>query len=139
MACQIFIYICDAYILKQISMRQLTDKEEEIMQYFWDCGPMFIREVLDKYPDPKPHYNTISTVVRLLEEKGFIDHKVYGNTYQYFALISREQYKGRALKGVVSDYFDNSYTNVVTSLIEEENISVDELKKLIEKIEKGKE
>ncbi|MDD2299866.1 MAG: BlaI/MecI/CopY family transcriptional regulator [Fermentimonas sp.] len=120
-------------------MRQLTDKEEEIMQYFWDCGPMFIREVLDKYPDPKPHYNTISTVVRLLEEKGFIDHKVYGNTYQYFALISREQYKGRALKGVVSDYFDNSYTNVVTSLIEEENISVDELKKLIEKIEKGKE
>ncbi|MEL7599345.1 MAG: BlaI/MecI/CopY family transcriptional regulator [Proteiniphilum sp.] len=119
-------------------MRQLTEKEEEVMQHLWDNGPMFVREILEKYPDPKPHYNTISTVVRLLEEKGYIDHKAYGNTYQYFALISRDKYKGKALKEVVLDYFGNSYTSVVSTLIEEENLSVDELKGLIEMIEKGK-
>lgn len=108
------------------------------MQFIWDNGPMFVREILDKYSDPKPHYNTVSTVVRLLEEKGFIDHKVYGNTYQYFAIVSREEYKGKALKEVVSDYFGNSYTNVVSTLIEEESLSIDELKELINKIEKGK-
>lgn len=120
-------------------MRRLTEKEEEIMQYLWENGPMFVREILEKYPDPKPHYNTISTVVRLLEEKGFVDHKVYGNTYQYFAAISLEDFKGKALRKVISDYFDNSYTNVVSTLIEEESLSVDELKGLIEKIEKGKQ
>lgn len=120
-------------------MRRLTEKEEEVMYHFWDNGPMFVREIVEKCPDPKPHYNTVSTVVRLLEEKGFVDHKVYGSTYQYFAIISREDYKGRALRKVVSDYFDNSYTNVVSKLIEEENLSVDELKGLIEKIEKGKQ
>ncbi len=119
-------------------MKHLTSKEEEIMQFIWDNGPMFVREILDKYSDPKPHYNTVSTVVRLLEEKGFIDHKVYGNTYQYFAIVSREEYKGKALKEVVSDYFGNSYTNVVSTLIEEESLSIDELKELINKIEKGK-
>lgn len=120
-------------------MRRLTDKEEEVMHYFWDNGPMFVREILEKYPDPKPHYNTVSTVVRLLEEKGFVDHKAYGSTYQYFAVISLEEYKGKALRKVVSDYFENSYTNVVSTLIEEENLSLDELKGLIEKIEKGKQ
>lgn len=120
-------------------MRRLTEKEEEIMQYFWDNGPMFVREILEKYPDPKPHYNTISTVVRLLEEKDFVDHKAYGSTFQYFAVVSRETYKGKALKKVISDYFDNSYMNVVSTLIEEENLSVDELKGLIDKIEKGRQ
>lgn len=120
-------------------MIKLTEKEEEVMLCLWEGGPMFVREILEKYPDPKPHYNTISTVVRLLEEKGYVDHKAYGNTFQYFATVSREQYKGKALKSVVSDYFDNSYTNVVSTLIEEENLSVDQLKELISKIEKGKE
>lgn len=120
-------------------MRRLTEKEEEIMQYLWEHGPMFVREILEKHPDPKPHYNTVSTVVRLLEEKGFVDHKVYGSTHQYFAAVSREDYKGKALRKVVSVYFDNSYTNVVSKLIEEESLSVDELKGLIERIEEGRQ
>lgn len=119
-------------------MKRLTEKEEEIMQHLWDRGPLFVREILEKYPEPKPHYNTVSTVVRVLEEKGFVDHHVYGSTHQYFAVISRDQYKGKALRRVVAGYFNNSYTNVVSSLIEEESLSVDELKKLIKKIEKGK-
>lgn len=119
-------------------MKRLTEKEEEVMQYLWDKGPLFVREILEKYPEPKPHYNTISTVVRVLEEKGFVDHKVYGSTHQYFALISRDEYKGKALRRVVAGYFNNSYTNVVSTLIEEESLSVAELKKLIKKIEKGK-
>lgn len=119
-------------------MKRLTEKEEQVMQYFWDKGPLFVREILDHYPAPKPHYNTISTVVRVLEEKGFVDHKVYGTTHQYFAQISRDEYKGKALRRVVSSYFNNSYTNVVSTLIEEEQLSVEELKKLIKKIEKGK-
>lgn len=119
-------------------MKRLTEKEEEIMQYLWARGPMFVRDMLELYPEPKPHYNTVSTVIRVLEEKGFVEHKTYGNTYQYMAKVSRDSYKGKALRKVVSSYFDNSYTNVVSTLIEEERLSVDELKKLIKKIEKGK-
>ncbi|MGI6048308.1 MAG: BlaI/MecI/CopY family transcriptional regulator [Petrimonas sp.] len=119
-------------------MKRLTDKEEEVMQFLWDNGPLFVREILEFYPEPKPHYNTVSTVIRVLEEKKFVDHKTYGNTYQYFTIVSQEEYKGKALKKVVSQYFDNSYTNVVSTLIEEERLSINELKKLIKKIEKGK-
>ena len=119
-------------------MKRLTDKEEDVMQFLWDNGPLFVREILEFYPDPKPHYNTVSTVIRVLEEKKFVDHKAYGNTYQYFTVISQDDYKGKALKKVVSQYFDNSYTNVVSTLIEEERLSINELKKLIKKIEKGK-
>lgn len=121
-----------------LDMKRLTEKEEEIMQLLWNKGPMFVREILEYYPEPRPHYNTISTVVRVLEEKGFVEHKVYGSTHQYFAAISRDEYKGKALRKVVAGYFNNSYTNVVSTLIEEESISVSELKKLIKKIEKGK-
>lgn len=119
-------------------MKKLTDKEQEVMQYFWDNGAMFVRDILELYPEPKPHYNTVSTVIRVLEEKGFVNHKTYGNTHQYFAVVSAEEYKGKALKNVVSQFFDNSYTNVVSTLIEEERLSVDELKKMIEAIENGK-
>lgn len=119
-------------------MKRLTDKEEEVLQLLWDNGSLFVREMLTFYPDPKPHYNTISTVIRVLEEKQFVGHKTFGTTYQYFALVSQEEYKGKALKKVVAQYFDNSYTNVVTSLIEEEQLSIHQLKELIKKIEKGK-
>ena len=90
------------------------------------------------YDEPKPHYNTVSTLVRGLEEKGFVGYKAYGNTYQYYALVSEKEYKSSALKEVVSQYYNNSYINVVSSFIEEEGMSVDELKSLIEYIEQSK-
>jgi len=119
-------------------MRRLTVKEEEIMRIFWEHGPMFVRELLSFYDEPKPHYNTVSTLVRGLEEKGFVGYKAYGNTYQYYALVSEKEYKSSALKEVVSQYYNNSYINVVSSFIEEEGMSVDELKSLIEYIEQSK-
>lgn len=119
-------------------MKRLTVKEEEIMRMFWENGPMFVRELLAYYEEPKPHYNTVSTLVRGLEEKRFVGYRAYGNTYQYYALISEKEYKSSALKDVISQYYNNSYVNVVSSFIEEEGMSVDELKALIDSIEKGR-
>lgn len=120
-------------------MKQLTGKEKEIMRIFWEQGSMFVRELLAYYDEPKPHYNTVSTLVRGLEEKGFVGYRAYGNTYQYYALVSEKEYKRSALNEVVSQYYDNSYTNVVSAFIEEEGLSVEELKTLISQIEKGRQ
>ena len=102
--------------------------------YFWAKGPLFVRELLDLQEEPKPHYNTLSTIVRTLEEKGYIGYKVFGNTHQYYALISEDEYLKKTLKQVVDKYFDNSYTRVVSTLIEEEALTLDELQELIQQI-----
>lgn len=115
-------------------MKKLTSKEEEILSYFWEKGPLFIREILDMHPEPKPHYNTLSTMVRILEEKGYVGYKAYGNTYQYYALVTKEDYRKRSLKTLVNKYFGNSYTSVVSTLIEEEKLSIEELQDLIRHI-----
>ena len=115
-------------------MKRLTSKEEEILGYFWAKGPLFVRELLDLQEEPKPHYNTLSTIVRTLEEKGYIGCKVFGNTHQYYALISEDEYRKKTLKQVVDKYFDNSYTRVVSTLIEEEALTLDELQELIQQI-----
>ena len=115
-------------------MKRLTSKEEEILGYFWAKGPLFVRELLDLQEEPKPHYNTLSSIVRTLEEKGYIGYKVFGNTHQYYALISEDEYRKKTLKQVVDKYFDNSYTRVVSTLIEEEALTLDELQELIQQI-----
>ena len=115
-------------------MKRLTSKEEEILGYFWAKGPLFVRELLVLQEEPKPHYNTLSTIVRTLEEKGYIGYKVFGNTHQYYALISEDEYRKKTLKQVVDKYFDNSYTRVVSTLIEEEALTLDELQELIQQI-----
>jgi predicted transcriptional regulator len=119
-------------------IQRLTSKEEEIMNHFWERGALFIRELLELYSEPKPHFNTLSTIVRGLEEKDFVGHNSFGNTYQYFPQISRDEYKRGALNRVVTKYFKNSYLGVVSSLIEQEEISVEELRKLIDSLEKNK-
>lgn len=119
-------------------MKRLTVKEEEIMTMFWEHGSMFIRELLTFYNEPKPHYNTVATLVKLLEEKGFVGHRPCGNTYQYYAAISEKEYKSSALNAVVSQYYNNSYTSVVSQFIEEESMDLEELKELISRIENGK-
>ncbi len=120
-------------------MKGLTAKEEEIMSFFWEKGEMFVKELLTFYDEPKPHFNTLSTIVRGLEEKGFLSHKVYGNTYQYYAIVSEEDFRKGTLKNVVKKYFDNSFLSVVSSLVREEDISLEELKDLIAQVEKGKD
>jgi predicted transcriptional regulator len=119
-------------------MKKLTSKEEEIMNLFWEKGPMFVKELKEIYTDPKLHYNTLSTMVRALEEKGFVDHEQFGNTHRYFAAITKEEYRKGKLGNVVKNYFNNSYKNVVSLLVEEENLSLEDLKKLIAEIENSK-
>ena len=130
-------------------MKSLTAKEEEIMGWFWEKGPMFVKEIRALYDDPKPHFNTLSTIVRGLEEKGYVAHKAYGNTYQYYATVSREDFSRRtlrsvigkyfnnSLRSVIGKYFNNSYLSAVSSLVQEEDISLDELKLLIKQVEEG--
>lgn len=119
-------------------MKGLTTKEEEIMGYFWEKGPLFVKEILGFYDDPKPHFNTLSTIVRGLEEKGYLSHHTFGNTYQYYAIISEESFRKGTLRNVISKYFNNSLFSAFSSLVKEEDISLDELKKLIDEVEKGK-
>lgn len=118
-------------------MKKITTKEEEVMNLFWEKGPMFVREMLEFYDEPKPHFNTVSTYVRELEVKGYLGHKAYGKNYQYYPLINREEYKSLTLSNVVDNYFNKSYLSAVSSLVKEENISIGELKQLIKDVEEG--
>ncbi|MBO4826198.1 MAG: BlaI/MecI/CopY family transcriptional regulator [Prevotella sp.] len=118
-------------------MKKLTNKEKEIMELYWQHGPMFVRELLEHYAEPRPHFNTLSTMVRLLEKNGFLGHRQYGNTYQYFATVSEKEYGKSSLAGVIKNYFNNSYLSAVSAFVKEEKISVDELKELISQIEKN--
>lgn len=120
-------------------MKTLTAKEEEIMTLFWEKGPLFVKELLDYYEEPKPHFNTISTFVRGLEEKGFLTHEAFGGAYRYRAVVTAEEFHRGSLHNLIRKYFNNSSLNVVSTLVREEDISVSELKKLIRQIEKGKQ
>ena len=118
-------------------MKKLTNKEKEIMDLFWQRGPMFVKELLAFYDEPKPHFNTLSTMVRILEKNGFLDHKQFGNTYQYFPVVSEKEYGRSSIAGVIKNYFNDSYLSAVSSFVKEEKISVEELKELIDQIEKN--
>lgn len=121
---------------KTKSRDTLTPKEEELMQLLWQHGPMCVKELVELYPEPHPHVNTVSTVVRTLEEKGYVEHEPAGSGYRYFAIAQKEDFRNRSLKQIIKGYFDNSYINAVSSLVENEQISIDELRSLIDMIEK---
>ncbi|MDR1005111.1 MAG: BlaI/MecI/CopY family transcriptional regulator [Prevotellaceae bacterium] len=116
-------------------MKGLTAKEEEIMDLFWEKGSLFVKEMLAFYEEPKPHFNTLSTIVRGLEEKGYVAHRAYGNTYQYYAAVDKTAFGKGSLRKTVSKYFNNSYLSAVSSLVQEEEISLEELKQLIAEVE----
>jgi BlaI family transcriptional regulator, penicillinase repressor len=119
-------------------MKHLTNREEEIMGIFWEKGPLYVKEVVDEMSDPKPHYNTISTIVRGLEEKDFLGHEQFGNTHRYHAIISREEFSRNTIKKIVGKYFNKSYSSVVSMFVEEEKISLEEIKELIRLTENPK-
>lgn len=111
-------------------MEKLTAKEEEVMQILWELENAFVKEVIEKYPDPKPAYTTISSIIRILENKGFVSHKAFGNTHQYFPLIKKEEYRNSSFSRFVNNYFDNSVKNVVSFLIKKEHLSEEEILEL---------
>lgn len=121
---------------KERKKHTYTLREEELMQLLWDNKPMYVRELVQLYPDPKPHVNTVSTVVRTLEEKGYVSHEVAGTGYKYFAVAQKDDFADKTLSNVIKGYFNNSYLNAVSTLVEKEKISVDELRELIDLIEK---
>ncbi len=119
-------------------MNKLTRKEEELMKILWKMEKAFVKDIVEQYPDPKPHYNTISSLVRLLQDKGLIGFTQYGNTYQYFPLLTKEEYRKPFMKQVVSDYFDNSYKSAVAFFVKEKGLSAEELEELIRLIKDKK-
>lgn len=117
---------------------KLSDREAEIMGMLWKRGPLYVREILDSYPDPKPHFNTISTIVRILEDKGYVNHESISGSYRYFAVAEASDFAGRSLAQIIKNYFDGSARAAVSALVEEERISVDELREIIDMVENNK-
>lgn len=120
------------------TMKKLTRKEEEVMKILWRLKKAFVKDIVEEYDDPKPHYNTISSLVRLLQDKGYVGFQAYGNTYQYHALLSKEEYRRSFMKQVVSDYFDNSYKSAVAFFVKEKGLSPEELEELVKMIKEKK-
>jgi predicted transcriptional regulator len=116
-------------------MEKLTNKEEEIMHVLWKLKKAFVKEVVVELPKPKPHYNTVSTVIRKMEDKGYVTHEAFGNTHRYYPIISKEAYRKRYFSNATQNYFENSYKNVVSFFAKEEKISADELREIIKIIE----
>jgi predicted transcriptional regulator len=119
-------------------MQKLAKREEQIMQVFWDLKQAFIRDVIPLLPDPKPHYNSVATIVKILEEKKFLAHKTVGNIYCYFPLIDRDEYQKHAMKDIVSQYFDNSYPRMLAFFAKEQNLSEEELNEILNIIKSKK-
>lgn len=119
-------------------MKTLTKAEEQIMQVLWKLGPSFVKDMIDEMPEPKPHYNTVSTLVKILVEKGFVDFKAYGKSHQYFALISKDEYSRKTVKNLVSGYFEGSFSNMVSFFVKEKDMSVGDLEKLLQQIKNTK-
>jgi len=116
-------------------MKRLSRKEEIIMEWFWQNGALTVSQLRELMPEPKPHINTISTQVRLLESNGFLGHEKEGMGYRYHALISRDEYSNTSIGRIVSHCFENSYIDAVSALVKDDKITVDELKALIQRIE----
>lgn len=119
-------------------MHKLTNKEEEIMHIIWRLEKAFVKDVLAEITEDKPHYNTLSTIIRNLEDKGYVGYNAFGKTHQYYPIVNKDDYKKRFMTAAIDNYFNNSYKNVVSFFAKEEKISVEELKEIIALIENQK-
>jgi BlaI family transcriptional regulator, penicillinase repressor len=119
-----------------MEIKELTNAEEEVMQILWRLKKAFIKEILEKFDDPKPAYSTVSTIIRILFEKGFVDYKAYGRTYQYFPVISKDDYRKARMSIFVRDYFSDSYQKMVSFFVREDSITVKEMDEITEVLRK---
>lgn len=119
-------------------MKTLTKAEEQVMQAVWKIGEGFIRDVLEAMPVPKPHQNTLSTILKILVEKEFIGIKIFGRQHQYFALVSKEGYSKSSIKNLVKGYFGGSFSEAVSFMVKENNVSVEDLETLLAQLKKAK-
>lgn len=120
-------------------LKNLTRAEEDIMKHIWHLGRCTVSDILDQLPEPRPPHSSISSIVRILERKGFVDHKAYGRTYDYFPVITKEEYSRKSVLSLIKDYFNGSPSELVSFLVTKEHTSVEELNSLIKDLKKKKE
>ncbi len=120
-------------------MKELTKAEEQIMQLLWIKEKAFVKELIEKMPEPKPAYNTVSTIVRILEKKGFVGYEAFGKTHRYFPLISKKEYTRKYMKTFMKGYFSNSFKEMVSFFAREDNMSIAELEELMKEVGKDLE
>jgi len=119
-------------------IKELTKAEEQIMQELWDMGGGFVKEVIERLPDPKPAYNTVSTIIRILETKGFVDHQAFGKSHRYIPKIQKEEYKKIVADKLLSGYFENSPKQMLSFFLEENKLNIQELDDILNIINKHK-
>lgn len=112
-------------------MRDLTKAEEQVMQVLWKIRKGFVKDILEHFDDPKPAYNTVSTIVRILQDKGFVTHKAYGRTHEYIPLVTKNEYSKSHLNTFVNDYFSNSFEKMVSFFAKEKSISLKEMEEIM--------
>lgn len=117
-------------------IKELTKAEDQVMQILWKLEKGFVKDIVEEMPEPKPAYNTISTIVRILETKGFVDHKAYGKTHEYFPLITKEKYTKFYLNNLLKGYFNGSFQNLVSFFAKENKMDVKELEKILNELKK---
>lgn len=118
--------------------KTLTKAEEDIMQIIWSKGRVLVSDILDELGEPRPPHSTISSIVRILEKKGFVGHKAYGRTYEYFALLPKEVYSKHTVRNLIEEYFGGSANSLVSFLVKEKDLSLKELAELMEVLRKNK-
>lgn len=126
------MYVCRIEISIKAIMKELTKAEEQIMQILWELKKGFVKDILEQFPEPKPAYNTVSTIVRILQEKGFIGHEAFGKSHCYFPMIDKETYTRKFLRNFIGSYFNNSFPQMVSFFAKEENIDLKELEEILE-------
>ena len=119
-----------------MTIKILTKAEEQIMQVIWKLEKAFLKEIIDALPEPKPHSNTVATIIKILTEKDFVGVKVFGRMHQYYPLISKEAYSKNTMKSLVKGYFEGSFTNAVSFMVKENNLSVEDLELLLKQLKK---
>jgi BlaI family transcriptional regulator, penicillinase repressor len=116
--------------IQSLNLPELTRAEEEVMQILWKLSKGFVNDLLEHYPEPRPAYNTVSTIIRILEKKGFIDHQAYGKTHEYFPLISKEDYTRQFMGNVFKGYFDNSFNKMVSFFTGDGRMTMKEMEEI---------
>ena len=117
-------------------LKELTRAEDQVMQILWSIGRGVVRDIIDKMPEPKPAYNTVSTIVRILETKGFVDHKAYGKTHEYFPLISKEKYTRFYLNNMIRGYFNGSFQNLVSFFARDNKLDANDIERLLNEVQR---
>lgn len=123
---------------KTVEIKELTKAELQIMLVMWKLGSGFVNDIIEELPEPKPAYNTVSTIIRILEKKGVVSHNSFGNTYQYYPVIKREEYIEKYMGGVLNSFFSDSLSNLVSFFSKKENLSLEETDKILKILENHK-